>query len=243
MGEGRWEVDILIPAHRIVVAAVGGRILQVQGEGSVGTFRGYRALDLPGAVHGMIAWPNTVLLSGPGGPVVIDPGYSTQGDMLVAALALRGLTPDDVRRVLVTHLHTDHVSALPQLGEVDLWLHELEPDTVHGRTGRGWRDRARQHLLVGDAGPVIEGVRFIHTPGHCEGHVSYVVDAALGPVVVAGDTLGPDPAWFAAMDLPESFPERAAHLRAFQRIAATRPAMVIPGHYDPVTMGTPTVRQ
>ena len=34
---------------------------------------------------GMIAWPNTVLLTG-SEPVVIDPGYQTQGDMLDGVL-------------------------------------------------------------------------------------------------------------------------------------------------------------
>ena len=124
-----------MPTHRIVFALIDGEVVEVRGSSTAGTFGAYRGL--PGAVHGMIAWPNTVLLTGGEAPVVVDPGYMTQGDMLVGALAARGLAPDDVHTVLATHLHSDHVSALPQLGEVELHVHEAELETPHARAGRG----------------------------------------------------------------------------------------------------------
>lgn len=232
-----WRVEILIPAHRIVFAVGGEDIFEVSAAGSAATFRGYRALDIPGAVHGMIAWPNTVLLTGPGGPVVIDPGYQTQGDVLAGALAARGIEPGGVRAVLATHLHSDHISALPQLGEVDLHVHAVELETPHARAGRGWRDAARVHPFAGEAGEVLPGIRFIHTPGHTDGHVAFLIDTADGVVAVVGDTLGPDPRWFAEMDLPEGHPRRDEHLAAFRAIRAAGPARVIPGHYLPFPSG------
>lgn len=228
----RWRVEVLIPAHRVVLAVAGGQVFQVAAGGSAETFAGYRALDVPGAVHGMIAWPNTVLLTGPE-PVVIDPGYATQGDMLVAALERRGLSPADVRSVLMTHLHSDHVSALPQLGPVDLHVHATELDAPHARAGRGWRDAATEHPFQGAAGQVLPGVRWIHTPAHTDGHVAYLVDTDDGTVAVVGDTLGPDPAWYASMELPAGHPRGDDHLAAFRAIAAQGPALIIPGHYPP----------
>ena len=115
-----WRAEVLIPAHRIALALTGGEFVDLRASSTFGTFGAYRGL--PDAVHGMIAWPNTVLLTGPEN-VVVDPGYQTQGDMLAAALAARGVSPDDVRTVLATHLHSDHVSALPQLGDVELHVH------------------------------------------------------------------------------------------------------------------------
>jgi glyoxylase-like metal-dependent hydrolase (beta-lactamase superfamily II) len=228
----RWRVEVLIPAHRIVLAVGGGDVFQVAAGGSAATFRGYRALGLPDVVHGMIAWPNTVLLSGPEN-VVVDPGYATQGDMLVQALAVRGIRPEDVRTVVMTHLHSDHVSALPQLGEVDLHAHEIELASPHAHAGRGWRDAARERAFRGAEGEVLPGVRFIHTPGHTDGHVALFVATDEGEVAIVGDTLGPDPAWYRSMDLPEAHPRRAEHLAAFRAIAARRPARIIPGHYPP----------
>jgi glyoxylase-like metal-dependent hydrolase (beta-lactamase superfamily II) len=233
-GAPRWRAEVLIPAHRIVLALAGGEVFQVAAGGSAATFRSYRALGLPGAVHGMIAWPNTVLLTGEAGNVVVDPGYATQGDMLVQALAIRGLSPDDVATVVMTHLHSDHVSALPQLGAVDLHVHEAELDTVHARTGRGLRDAARLVEFSGRSGEVIPGVQFIHTPGHTDGHVALFVCTDEGEVAVVGDTLGPDPAWYRDMDLPADHPRRDDHLAAMRAIAERAPARIIPGHYPPM---------
>jgi glyoxylase-like metal-dependent hydrolase (beta-lactamase superfamily II) len=229
-----WSVEVLVPTHRIVLALLGGEVVELRASSTAGTFGAYRSL--PGAVHGMIAWPNTVLLTGGQEPVVIDPGYMTQGDMLVGALEARGLRPGDVRTVLATHLHSDHVSALPQLGDVELHVHEAELATAHARAGRGSRDRATVRALSGAAGPVLPGVRFIHTPGHTDGHVAFLIDSDDGLVAVVGDTTGPDPEWFARMDLPADHPRRDEHLAAFRAIRAEGPALVIPGHNPPARL-------
>ena len=205
-------------------------MVQLGGASSFGTFRSYRGL--PDAVHGMIAWPNTVLLTGPE-TVVVDPGYQTQGDMLAGALAARGLSPDDVRTVLATHLHSDHVSALPQLDEVELVVHEAELATPHAAAGRGWRDRATERPLTGVSGEALPGVRWIHTPGHTDGHVAYLVETEAGPVAIAGDTPGPDPSWFAEGRLPDDHPRRDEHLAAFRAIRESGATVMIPGHNPP----------
>jgi glyoxylase-like metal-dependent hydrolase (beta-lactamase superfamily II) len=221
---------VLIPAHRIVFALAGGEVVELRGSSTFGTFGVYRGL--PDAVHGMIAWPNTVLLTGPES-VVVDPGYQTQGDMLVGALAARGISSDDVRTVLATHLHSDHVSALPQLEDVDLHAHELELASPHARAGRGWRDRATERPLSGSSGEVMPGVRWIHTPGHTDGHVAFLVETDDGVVAIAGDTPGPDPSWFAEGTLPADHPRRDEHLAAFGAIRDAGARVLIPGHTPP----------
>ena len=222
-----------MPTHRIVFALRGGEVLELRGSSTAGTFGAYRAL--PDAVHGMIAWPNTVLLTGPE-TVIVDPGCATQGEMLAGALGARGMSPDDVRTVVTTHLHSDHVSALPQLGEVELHVHEDELATDHARAGRGFRDRAVERPLSGTAGEVLPGIRWIHTPGHTDGHVAVLVDTDDGVVAITGDTPGPDPAWFARMDLPDDHPRRDEHLAAFRAIRAEGPSVLIPGHNPPVAL-------
>lgn len=222
-----------MPAHRIVFALRDGEVIELRGSSTAGTFGAYRAL--PDSVHGMIAWPNTVLLTGPE-TVVVDPGYATQGDMLAGALEARGVSPDDVRTVVMTHLHSDHVSALPQLGEVDLYVHEIELATPHARAGRDVRDRATERPLTGAEGEVLPGLRWILTPGHTDGHVAVLVDTEDGVVAIAGDTPGPDPAWFARMTLPDDHPRRDEHLAAFRAIREQRPSVLIPGHNPPVAL-------
>lgn len=223
-----------MPTHRFVFALRAGEVVEVHAPSTFGAFGAYRGL--PDGLHGMIAWPNTILLTGPQN-VVVDPGYATQGDVLEAALAARGIGVADVRTVLATHLHSDHITALPQLGEVDLHVHEIELATPHAHAQRGLLDAARVRPMTGDCGEVLPGVRWILTPGHTDGHVAFVVDSPPGLVVIAGDTPGPDPGWFARMDLPEGFPRREEHLAAFRAIRAERPAVMIPGHNPPVKLG------
>ena len=229
-----WRAEVLIPAHRFVVAVRGTTVIELNGGDGPSTFRAYR--DLPDAVHGMIAWPNTVLATGPE-PVVIDPGYQTQGDMLVQALAARGLAPGDVRTVILTHLHSDHISAVPQLGEVDLYVHERELETPYATRQRGLFDRATMHALSGDAGEILPGITWIHTPGHSPGHIAVAVATGAGTVVVAGDTMGPDPSWFADRNPPAELEFRDDHLAAYDKISGLDPAVIIPGHYGPIYLG------
>lgn len=230
----QWALDILVPAYRVVFALQGDELVELRAQSTYGTFQSYR--KLPETVPGMIAWPNTVLLTGPEN-IIVDPGYQTQGDMLIGVLETRGLGPDDIDTVVMTHLHSDHVTALPQLGEVTLHVHEDEMENPHAGIYRGARDHADVQLLTGDTGEILPGLRWVATPGHSPGHICVVVDTDEGLAVIAGDTLGPNPEWFAQMDLPEGFPDREAHLAAFELIRALDPAVVIPGHYPPIQQG------
>jgi N-acyl homoserine lactone hydrolase len=231
----RWRAEVLIPAHRIVVALRGDDVIELRGDDGPSTFRAYRTL--PDAVHGMIAWPNTVLVTGPE-PIIIDPGYQTQGDMLVAALAARGLAAGDVRTVVMTHLHPDHLAAVPQLGPLELHVHAKELGTPYARRQRGWLDEVQVRALEGEHGEIRPGISWIHTPGHSPGHIAVVVETDAGRVVAAGDTMGPEPDWFADRNPPVGLEHREQHIAAYDSIAALEPALIIPGHYGPIQRGT-----
>ena len=228
-GPFRWEV--LIPAHRIVLGLLAGEVVETRAGSSAATFAAYRRLD--GAVPGMIAWPNTVLLTGPE-PIVVDPGYQTQGDMLAGALTARGVDPGAVRTVVMTHLHSDHLSALPQLpGVTEVWVHADELDTPWARRQRGIVDDAPLVVMDGADGVIRDGLSWFHTPGHAPGHVAVVAECDDARIIAAGDTLGPDPAWFRDMAAPEGLENRDQHLAAWRLIRERAPALVVPGHYAP----------
>ncbi|MGH9358922.1 MAG: MBL fold metallo-hydrolase [Terriglobia bacterium] len=53
---------------------------------------------------------SSVLLTGGGEPVLVDTGMPHDASRLVAALARRGFAPDDIRCIVNTHFHLDHVS-------------------------------------------------------------------------------------------------------------------------------------
>ncbi len=53
---------------------------------------------------------SSVLLTGGGEPILVDTGMPHDAGRLVGALARRGLAPDDIRCIINTHFHLDHVS-------------------------------------------------------------------------------------------------------------------------------------
>ena len=83
--------------------------------------------------------------------------------------------------------------------------------------------------LTGEEGEIEPGLRWILTPGHCNGLISILVDTDDGLVVIASDCVGPLPEYFDQMDLPEDFgAERDELLEQWERIRDARPL-----HGDP----------
>ncbi|HZJ03750.1 MAG TPA: MBL fold metallo-hydrolase [Thermoleophilia bacterium] len=227
----RWE--ILIPTQRYIFTVDSGRLEEYNREGELSfhRFSRYQGLKADHPVHGMIAWPNTVLLSGPA-TVVVDPGLVMQGEPLPAALAERGLSVGDVDLVVNTHAHMDHVQANVHFPDTPIAIHEAEFGGSPARVRSGLGEHAR--LLSGDEGKIAPGLRFIRTPGHSEGSICVVAETGSGRLVIAGDTVGPLPSYFTSMELPAGFPAADRLLQSWRRIRELDPVVIIPGHNPPM---------
>jgi glyoxylase-like metal-dependent hydrolase (beta-lactamase superfamily II) len=164
--------------------------------------------------------PNPGPYTGPGtntwiveaGPVVavIDPG--PDDDAHLAALN-QGLAGATVGVVLVTHSHPDH---LP-LAE---------------RFARPHHASVRRYPELGDGDVVHVGtvnLTALHTPGHCADHLCFLLPE--DRAVFTGDLI------LGSGSSMVTYPEGdvAAYLRSLDRLAALRPRMLFPGHWDPVT--------
>src|SRR5471030_1774971 len=79
-------------------------------------FLGQPALIATGVIHGV------------GGVALIDPGPSTTLPTLTKALAAKGMSLNDVRAILLTHIHLDHAGAtgtlLDHAPHAQVWVHE-----------------------------------------------------------------------------------------------------------------------
>lgn len=149
------------------------------------------------------AWDaNAYLITGDE-PTLIDCGSSAGYAALKRNLAQLGLQPHDIRRVIATHGHWDHLGGMAQLraeSDAELWLHSGDRQAVE--TG-DW-DRTAAFLYDQPFAPVqvdrllhdgetlaIGSYHFhvYHTPGHSPGSVCLWANIDGEKLLIAGDTL------------------------------------------------------
>jgi len=155
----------------------------------------------------------TAILHGPTGVALIDPGPTTTLPNLTTALSRKGILFDDVRYVLLTHIHLDHAGATGSIVEkfphIEVSVHErgaphlVDPSKLVSSAGRLYgQDMDR---LWGEVKPVpkdrlnvLEGgetlsvagreIKVAYTPGHASHHVSFF--DVVSRVAFVGDTAG-----------------------------------------------------
>jgi glyoxylase-like metal-dependent hydrolase (beta-lactamase superfamily II) len=229
------SVEVLIPAQRFVFALEGGRAVPAPAPTSADGFHSYKRLQKEGKVAAMIAIPNCCLVRAEK-DYVVDPGLIMQGAPVSASLRARDIEPHTVE-VLLTHNHFDHIEALVEFGGRPAHVHEIELKAPYTALFQSLVDMVDVHKLSGEEGEIEPGLRWILTPGHSNGLISFLVDTDDGLVVIASDCVGPLPEYFENMDLPKDFgPERDELLKQWQRIRDLDPYMVIPGHNPPVVL-------
>lgn len=155
----------------------------------------------------------TAVLRGPSGLALIDPGPTSCLQALESALTDLGLRLEDVRSVLLTHIHLDHAGAtgtlLARLPQAVAYVHErgaphmIDPTKLLASATRLYG--ANMDRFWGEFRPVpadrlksLSGGERIdlagrtldvaYTPGHASHHVSYL-DLSNGQAF-AGDTAG-----------------------------------------------------
>jgi N-acyl homoserine lactone hydrolase len=230
------SVHLLLPAQRYVFAVSNGEAEAATTDSSAEGFERYKSLQQGGRIAGMVALPNTLLVRGER-DYLVDPGLIMQGTPVIGALQELGVEPNDVKDVILTHLHFDHAEGLAGWPMRKTYVHKLETEAPYAQLVSGVMEMANLEVLEGEEGEIEPGLRWIRTPGHTDGLISLLVDTDDGLVVIASDCVGPLPEYFDAMDLPEDFgPEREELLRQWKRIRDLDPTVVIPGHNPPVKL-------
>ena len=129
--------------------------------------------------------------------IIVDTAHHGRRMMLVQALADRGMSPNDIDMVVLTHAHWDHVQNVDifKNAQVAVGADELEyakdPHPTDWATSGYFLDmlNRRDVLAVADGQELAPGVRILGTPGHSRGHVSVVAETPAGSVALTGDAL------------------------------------------------------
>lgn len=206
-------------------------------------------------VNGVIA---SVILQGPGGVAIIDPGPSSTLPALRDGLARAGIAIGDLRTILLTHIHLDHAGATGTLVRENpalrVYVHEkgaphmIDPSKLIASATRLWGDET--DALWGEMRPVPAGnldilrggeripaggrdLDVAYTPGHASHHVSYF-SAAAG-IAFVGDTAGVrlQAGRFIMPPTPPPDIDLEAWRASLTRIAAWHPETVFITHFGP----------
>jgi glyoxylase-like metal-dependent hydrolase (beta-lactamase superfamily II) len=180
-----------------------------------------------------------------------------EGSDVPSQLLRRGIRPEDIAVVVLTHLHTDHASAISEFPNATFVLSAAEWEAATGRPRLidGYRpahyDFAFDYVTVdfdreeissyGTFGRTFDlfgdgSIRLAYTPGHSAGNVSVVLALPRRDFVVASDVAY---TWRQLQGGPEPYRVHDRHnwRRSLKELQAFRQAypyaLIVPGH-DPV---------
>ena len=212
--------------------------------------------------EGLFAIPlggvNVHLIDAPEGLVLIDTGFPDKAEAILAAVAGLGRAPGDLRHIVLTHAHVDHIGSLAALVRAtgaQTWMHRL--DVPIAERGSGFRPLKpapslpmsllyriiyREGLSVepvridhviedGAVLPLAGGLTAIHAPGHCAGQVALHWPGH--GVLFAADVC----AHLLALSDPLGFEDEVAGRRSQRRLAGLDFEIACFGHGRPITRG------
>ena len=137
----------------------------------------------------------------------VSPHEATEEDYLPARLKQVGVSPDDVKYVVLSHLHTDHVGCLKLFKNAEIFVNEtefkealrqyatrkMEPAYI-ATDIKGWLEAGLNWHLVADGKteyPLLRGLTILNFgPGHAYGMMGLLVELqASGNFLLVSDAL------------------------------------------------------
>lgn len=187
---------------------------------------------------------------------LIDPGLMGKGGYKLGAIQDAGINLEDIKRVIMTHIHLDHIGCLGEVRErmpwIALWLHTLEADELEQGDERGiygmdmFKGMAQGQYGLEDGDFSFQVDRkledgetltigdmqweVLHIPGHSAGSIGLY--EAENKVLIPGDVVYADHA-IGRFDLHNA--SGPQHKSSLMRLGGLEVSILLPGHNRIVT--------
>ncbi len=147
---------------------------------------------------GFFGLSSAVLVETPIGPALVDTGHHGNRPALLAGLRERGLGPDDVPLVVLTHLHFDHCNNIDLFRRARVFVSRREWDYARAPHPDDlfvpWliHEQLARHdlVLLDDEGEIAPGLAHFAAPGHTPGLQALAFTNEAGErVVIASDAI------------------------------------------------------
>ncbi len=201
---------------------------------------------------------NAVLLDAGFELALVDAGFPGKAPAVFDAIRQLGRTPRDVRHLIFTHGHPDHIgsaAAIVRKTEATTYMHAM--DAPFAKTGGPFRPmdpapgplpktvyrfvwhpqrrmepvRIDRHIAGRETLPIAGGLQVVHTPGHCAGQVAFLCQGER--LLIAGD-IGMN---IFGLGDPVGFEDVEEGRRSQRKVAALRFDAAVFGHGRAIRSG------
>lgn len=176
------------------------------------------------------------------GLLLFDTGHHSTRLLLISALNERGLSPQDINHVFLSHLHFDHVNNIDLFTQATIYLSAEEWEYAQSPASTDpfcspainlYLQQKKLKLLKDHTGEIFPGLFYRHTPGHTPGsYVLHFMDPQKKRVVLAGDACKTYKE-LASLQVVSEFDPKKRSQKSLQWIN-TNADIVIPGHFPPL---------
>jgi glyoxylase-like metal-dependent hydrolase (beta-lactamase superfamily II) len=199
-----------------------------------------------------LGYVNAYLVVTDDGLVLVDTGLPRGYVKLERAIADAQRSVGEIRTVLLTHWHPDHTGGLTWVRSASgarVVAHAVDAPVITGSRRAPLKPLMKvaapflgdgghapvDEVLSGDGPFSLPGFTAVHTPGHTEGHLSFLLDRA-GGLLFAGDAAGSARGAVRMPPRPVTA-DRDAAARSIHKLAGLAFEVAVFGHGGPIRGG------